>query len=66
LHKRVRVRLRLGTEQLRQAGNAGSDAPGFVAREQTGSRALKAFQRWIATNGTSSIAITQQPSGPPN
>ena len=26
---------------------------------------LKAFQRWVLTNGPTSIAITQQPSGPP-
>jgi hypothetical protein len=26
---------------------------------------IKAFQRWLLTGGTTSIAITQQPSGPP-
>jgi hypothetical protein len=29
-------------------------------------RIIKAFQRWILTNGNSAIAITNQPSGPPN
>ena len=29
-------------------------------------RILKAFQRWILTNGGTAIAITNQPSGPPN
>jgi hypothetical protein len=29
-------------------------------------RILKAFERWILTNGNSAIAITNQPSGPPN
>ncbi len=29
-------------------------------------RLLKAFQRWVLTNGPSAISITQQPSGPPN
>ncbi|HZR74545.1 hypothetical protein [Bradyrhizobium sp.] len=27
---------------------------------------LKAFERWLLTGGTTAIAITQQPSGPPN
>jgi hypothetical protein len=27
---------------------------------------LKAFERWILNNGPSAIAITNQPSGPPN
>jgi hypothetical protein len=39
LHKRVRIRPRLSRQQLGQAGNAGSDAPRLIAREQTGSRA---------------------------
>lgn len=26
---------------------------------------LKAFERWLATNGGTAIAITNQPSGPP-
>ena len=29
-------------------------------------RILKAFQRWVLTNGSSVISITQQPSGPPS
>lgn len=29
-------------------------------------RIIKAFQRWLETNGGSAIAITQQPSGPPS
>jgi hypothetical protein len=28
--------------------------------------ALDAFRRWVLTNGPTSIAITQQPSGPPS
>lgn len=28
-------------------------------------RAVKAFQRWILTNGGTAISITQSPSGPP-
>jgi hypothetical protein len=27
--------------------------------------ALKAFERWLLTNGNTAIAITNQPSGPP-
>ena len=27
---------------------------------------LEAFRRWVLTNGPSAIAITNQPSGPPN
>lgn len=27
---------------------------------------LEAFKRWITTNGGTGIAITNQPSGPPN
>jgi len=27
---------------------------------------LEAFQRWLLTGGGTAIAITQQPSGPPN
>jgi hypothetical protein len=27
---------------------------------------LKAFERWVLTNGNSAIAITNQPSGPPS
>jgi hypothetical protein len=27
---------------------------------------IKAFQRWLLAGGTTAIAITQQPSGPPN
>jgi hypothetical protein len=29
-------------------------------------RILKAFQRWLLTGGSTAIAITQQPSGPPS
>ncbi|HUI12558.1 MAG TPA: hypothetical protein VL048_03700 [Xanthobacteraceae bacterium] len=29
-------------------------------------RILDAFKRWVLTGGTTAIAITQQPSGPPN
>lgn len=29
-------------------------------------KAAKAFIRWFETNGQSAIAITNQPSGPPN
>jgi hypothetical protein len=29
-------------------------------------RILKAFERWVLTNGNTAIAITNQPSGPPN
>lgn len=29
-------------------------------------RVLQAFSRWVLTNGKSTIAITQQPSGPPS
>jgi hypothetical protein len=29
-------------------------------------RILDAFKRWVLTGGLSAIAITQQPSGPPN
>jgi hypothetical protein len=29
-------------------------------------RILKAFERWVLTNGTTNTAITLQPSGPPN
>jgi hypothetical protein len=27
---------------------------------------IKAFERWVLTNGGTAIAITNQPSGPPN
>jgi hypothetical protein len=27
---------------------------------------IKAFRRWLLTNGSTVTAITQQPSGPPN
>ena len=27
---------------------------------------LEAFRRWVLTNGNTAIAITNQPSGPPN
>jgi hypothetical protein len=42
LDKRIPVRL-LSTPQSGQAGDAGSNAPGFIAREQTGSRAPAGF-----------------------
>ncbi len=29
-------------------------------------RILKAFERWVLNGGNTAIAITQQPSGPPN
>lgn len=29
-------------------------------------RLLEAFKRWVLTGGNSAIAITNQPSGPPN
>jgi hypothetical protein len=29
-------------------------------------RAIKAMIRWLETNGSTAIAITTQPSGPPN
>jgi hypothetical protein len=29
-------------------------------------RILKAFQRWLLTGGGTAMAITNQPSGPPN
>ena len=39
VNERVRIRPRLGTQQLGQAGNVRRDAPCLIAREQTGSRA---------------------------
>lgn len=42
-----------------------TDANGKNMNDKDLYRITKAFQRWLLTNGSSAIAITLQPSGPP-